>query len=103
MADNGLSEKVPTPEVVLGQHVGPMLPNYGLGALSGPICATCVQTKITIHGTGAHGSMPEKGVDPVVIAAHVITRLQTIVARELAPQEMGVVTVGAIHLSLIHI
>lgn len=97
MADNGLAEKVPTPEVVLGQHVGPMLPNYGLGALSGPICATCVQTKITIHGTGAHGSMPEKGVDPVVIAAHVITRLQTIVARELAPQEMGVVTVGAIH------
>ena len=97
MVEHGLAEKVPTPDVVLGQHVGPMIPGYGMGALAGPVCSTCVQTKITIHGTGAHGSMPEKGVDPVVIAAHVITRLQTIVSREIAPQEMGVVTVGAIH------
>ncbi|WP_311475285.1 amidohydrolase [uncultured Corynebacterium sp.] len=97
MADAGLATKVPTPEVVLGQHVGPMLPNYGLGALPGPVFAAAEQTKVTIYGQGAHGSQPHNGIDPVVIAASIITRLQTIVAREVDPQDMVVVTVGAVH------
>lgn len=97
MADSGLAEKVPTPEVVLGQHVGPMLPNYGMGALAGPVFAAAEQTRITIHGQGAHGSQPHNGIDPIVIAANIISRLQNIVSREVNPQEMAVVTVGAVH------
>lgn len=52
--------------------------------------------RVLVHGTGSHGSMPHLGVDAVVIAAAVVTRLQTIVARELAPGTFGVVTVGSL-------
>lgn len=53
--------------------------------------------KITIHGRGGHGSMPHRTVDPVVVAAHVVVRLQTIVSREVPPDETAVVTVGALN------
>lgn len=97
MVNSGLAEKVPEPDVVLGQHIGPLLPDYGMGSLSGPVYTTCVQTKITLYGKGSHGSMPQKGIDPVVMAAEVITALQTIVSRNMDPSEMTVVTVGAVH------
>ena len=97
MAQAGLAEKIVKPDVVLGQHVGPWIDDYGVGALSGPVFSTCVQTKITIFGRGSHGSMPQHGIDPVVLAAKVIMSLQTIISRNIDPQEMGVVTVGAVH------
>ncbi|MDQ4138832.1 MAG: peptidase dimerization domain-containing protein, partial [Actinomycetota bacterium] len=52
---------------------------------------------ITLHGSGGHGSRPETTVDPVYLAANVVTRLQGIVAREVAPAESAVVTVGQLH------
>lgn len=97
MADSGLADKIVTPDVVLGQHIGPWIDNYGVGALAGPVFATCVQTKITLYGRGSHGSMPHLSVDPVVLAAKIIMSLQTIVSRGINPQDMGVVTVGAVH------
>ena len=59
--------------------------------------AACTNLAVTIHGNGGHGSMPAQTVDPVVIAAHVVTRLQTVVAREVPPEETVVVTVGKLH------
>src|SRR5436305_4504770 len=53
--------------------------------------------RIRLFGVGAHGSMPQKSIDPVVMASALVMRLQTIVAREIAPGEMAVVTVGAIN------
>jgi amidohydrolase len=50
-----------------------------------------------VHGSGSHGSMPHLGVDPVVLAAAIVTRIQTVVAREIAPSDFGVVTVGSLH------
>ena len=97
MKDSGLADTIQKPDVVLGQHVGTMMDGYGVGALSGPVLATCVQTKITIYGSGSHGSMPHTGIDPVVIAAKIILSLQTIISRGVDPQEMAVLTVGAIN------
>ncbi len=97
MVNSGLADVVPEPDIVLGQHVGPLLQNYGVGSLAGPVYTTCVQTKITLYGKGSHGSMPQKGIDPVVMAAEVIMALQTVVARNMDPSDMTVVTVGAVH------
>jgi amidohydrolase len=95
MIDDGLYTKVPVPDVVLGQHVGPA-PAGLLGAHPGPAFAGANSIDITVHGRGGHGSRPETTVDPIVLAAAIVLRLQTIVAREVAPQETAVVTVGRI-------
>ena len=52
---------------------------------------------IIVHGIGAHGASPHKGVDPVLVAAQIVVSLQSIVSRSIAPQQAGVITVGAIH------
>jgi amidohydrolase len=53
--------------------------------------------KIVVHGRGGHGGMPQRAADPVVAAAHVVTALQSVVSREVAPVDAAVVTIGAIH------
>ena len=93
MLDDGLYERFPAPSVVLGQHVSP-IPAGVIGLHTGPAYAATDSLRITLHGRGGHGSMPESTVDPVVMAAATVLRLQTIVAREVAPSEFAVVTVG---------
>ncbi len=93
MLDDGLYERVPVPDVVLGQHVGPA-PAGSVGAHPGPAFASADSVDITIFGRGGHGSRPETTIDPVVLAAAIVLRLQTIVSREIAPQDTAVVTVG---------
>ncbi|PXA67112.1 amidohydrolase [Cryobacterium arcticum] len=95
MLEDGLYEKVPVPDVVLGQHVGPA-PAGAVGAHPGPAFAGANSIDITVYGRGGHGSRPETTIDPIVLAAAIVLRLQTIVAREVAPQETAVVTVGRI-------
>ncbi|MET8471833.1 amidohydrolase [Streptomyces sp. NPDC006422] len=93
MVDDGLFERFPVPEVVLGQHVGP-LPAGFIGHGSGPVMAASDSLDVVLHGRGGHGSRPEAAIDPVLMAAHVVTRLQGVVAREVPPSETAVVTVG---------
>jgi hippurate hydrolase len=93
MVDDGLFSRFPRPSVVLGQHVGP-LPAGFIGHGSGPLMAASDVAHVTLHGRGGHGSRPEAAVDPVLMAANVVTRLQGIVAREVSPSETAVVTVG---------
>ncbi|MBF4632717.1 amidohydrolase [Clavibacter michiganensis subsp. phaseoli] len=93
MIDDGLFTRVPVPDVVLGQHVGPG-PAGMLGAHPGPAFAGASSMDITIFGRGGHGSRPETTIDPIVLAASIVLRLQTIIAREVAPFETAVVTVG---------
>ena len=93
MVDDGLFERFPTPEIVLGQHVAP-LPAGFIGYGTGPVMAAADSLNVTLHGRGAHGSRPEASIDPVLMAANVVTRLQGIVAREVPPAESAVVTVG---------
>lgn len=57
--------------------------------------ATAWSVEVTVFGQGSHGSMPHLGVDPVVLCSSIVLRLQTLVAREIAPGDFGVVTVGS--------
>jgi amidohydrolase len=93
MVDDGLFQRFPVPGIVLGQHVGP-LPAGVIGYASGPVMAASDSAKVTLYGRGGHGSRPEATIDPVLMAASVVTRLQGIVAREVSPAETAVVTVG---------
>ncbi|WP_313278122.1 amidohydrolase [Timonella senegalensis] len=96
MVDDGLYDIVPTPDVVLGQHVGP-LPAGLVGLHAGVTMAAADSIGITMHGVGGHGSRPETTVDPVLMTATLAVRLQQIVSREVGPLEQAVVTVGQIH------
>jgi hippurate hydrolase len=96
MVADGLFERFGRPDVVLGQHVAP-IPAGVLGLRAGATFAAADSLRITLHGRGGHGSRPEAAVDPVVMAASVVLRLQTIASREIAATDTVVVTVGAIH------
>lgn len=96
MVQDGLYTKVPAPDVVLGQHVTPF-PAGMVGAHPGAAMAAVDAFEVTLHGRGGHGSRPETTIDPVVMAAAAVMRLQTVVSREIAPQDTAVVTVGTMH------
>ena len=96
MLDDGLFDRFGTPTVVLGQHVAPMPAGF-LGLRSGPAFAASDALRVVLYGRGAHGSRPETSVDPVLMAAATVLRLQGIVSRELAATDTAVVTVGALH------
>ncbi|MET4580792.1 amidohydrolase [Conyzicola nivalis] len=93
MLDDGLYEKVPVPDVVLGQHVGPVTAGM-VGAHAGAAFASADSIDVTVSGRGGHGSRPETTIDPIVIAAAIVGRLQSIVSREIAPQDTAVLSVG---------
>ena len=95
MIDDGLFKRFPKPAVVLGQHVM-VMPAGDLGWRAGVITSAADSLQIQLFGRGAHGSMPQASIDPVVMAAATVLRLQTIVAREVAPTEAAVLTVGAL-------
>jgi hippurate hydrolase len=96
MIEDGLVERFPKPDVVLGQHSAPA--PVGMVAVgSGPVMASSDRLTITFNGRGAHGSAPQASLDPVVTAASAVVRLQTVVAREVSPSDAGVVTVGSFH------
>ncbi|MGP3991201.1 amidohydrolase [Streptomyces sp. 3N207] len=96
MVDDGLARRIPRPDVALGQHVLPA-PAGTLLTRPGVMMAASDSLRVTFHGRGGHGSMPERTLDPVVLAAATVVRLQTVVARETAATTPAVVTVGAIH------
>lgn len=95
MVDDGLLELIPRVDVALAQHVLPA-PAGIVGTCPGPVLAAADSIRVTVHGRGGHGSMPHATVDPVVLAAMIVIRLQTIVSREIAPSETAVLTVGSI-------
>ncbi len=95
MIDDGLFKRFPKPDVVLGQHVM-SLPSGHLNWRKGVVTSAADSLQIRMFGRGAHGSMPEASIDPVVMAASTVMRLQTIVSREVAPTDSAVVTIGAL-------
>ncbi|WP_327175623.1 amidohydrolase [Streptomyces sp. NBC_01335] len=96
MIADGLTSRVPRPDVVLAQHVLAHPAGY-VGTRPGPFLSAADSLRVTVYGRGAHGSMPQASVDPVVMAAMIVVRLQTVVSRELAATTPAVVTVGSIH------
>lgn len=96
MVEADIASVIPKPDVYLGQHV--MASQAGVISMpETAVMSTMESIRIRVFGAGTHGSMPHLGVDPIVLAAHIITRLQTVVAREISPFDFGVVTVGAIN------
>ncbi len=95
MIDDGLFERFPKPDVILGQHVMPLSAGI-IASRSGVVTSAGDSFQIRMFGRGAHGSMPQASIDPVVMAASTVLRLQTIVSREVGPSDAAVVTVGAL-------
>lgn len=86
----------PRPEHALGMHLWNTRPVGWISAPAGPIMAAADILEITIKGRGGHGAAPHQSIDPVVAAAHVVTALQSIVARNLDPRTTAVLSVTQI-------
>lgn len=99
MVADGLWDQVPQPEVVLGQHVMP-IPTGEVRHIAGHAMALADSWKVTLRGQQSHASQPQSSIDPVVLGAHIVTRLQTVVSRELDARRSAVVTVGTFHAGL---
>ncbi len=95
MFDEGMFKRFLKPDVVLGQHVM-SLPSGNIDWRAGVVTSSADSLQIRMFGRGAHGSMPESSLDPVVMAASTVMRLQTIVSREVSPTDCAVVTVGSL-------
>jgi hippurate hydrolase len=96
MLDDGIMDRFPRPDVILGQH----LLQYRAGTVgykSGQILTSGDSLLVRFFGKGAHGAMPQNSIDPVVMVASAVLRLQSIVSREVAPDASVVVTIGELH------
>jgi len=96
MVEDGLFERFPC-DMVFGMHNWPGLPLGRFAINHGPMMASFDTFEIQIQGAGGHAAMPEKSIDSLVCASHLVVALQTIVSRRLAPQETAVVSVTQIH------
>lgn len=96
MVEEGLFEKFPV-QGVFGLHNWPELPAGKMAMKAGPLMAAADTVEIIVKGKGAHGAMPHLGIDPVVVAAEIITALQTISSRVMNPQDAVVVTIAQVN------
>jgi hippurate hydrolase len=97
MIAEGLYQKFPKPDYALALHCNATLPTGKIGMCEGFTFANVDSIDILVHGKGGHGAYPHTTIDPIVLASQIINSLQTIVSREIAPTDAGVVTVGSIH------
>jgi hippurate hydrolase len=97
MIKDGLFTRFPKPNYVFAVHDTNGLPAGKVGYTPGFSASNADSVNVTIYGVGGHGSAPQEGVDPIVIAARTIVSWQTIVSREIDPQDPAVITVGTIH------
>ena len=93
MIANGALEN-PCLDYILACHTWPEMPAGTIGVRKGAMLGASDSFKITVKGKGGHAAHPHKGIDPVVVAAHIITEIQTIVSRRVAPVDPVVITVG---------
>jgi amidohydrolase len=98
----GLFSKFPKPDYVIALHDYPWLPAGVVAVREGPMLAGADSVDITIRGYGGHGAAPNATKDPIVIASELVVFLQTIVSREMDPQQPTVVTVGSFHAGTKH-
>ncbi|AGW90261.1 MULTISPECIES: M20 aminoacylase family protein [Cupriavidus] len=96
MIEEGLFEKYPC-DAVFAMHNMPGMPQGKLVLREGPTMASSDYATVTLRGVGGHGALPHRAADPLVAAAGIVLALQTVVARNVDPLQMAVVTVGAMH------
>jgi amidohydrolase len=95
MIKEGVLEN-PKPQAVLGQHVMPLIDAGKVGFRAGKYMASTDELYVTVKGKGGHGAQPQQNIDPIVITAHIITALQTIVSRSADPKSPSVLSFGKI-------
>ena len=93
MIENGAMEN-PAVDYILAAHTWPEMPAGSVGVRKGAMLGSADKFTVTITGKGGHAAHPHKGIDPFVIGAHIITQLQTVVSRRVAPLDSAVVSVG---------
>jgi hippurate hydrolase len=97
MMEDGLYARFPKPDYALAFHVSAGQPSGTIQLVPGIAYSSSDSVDIVVHGVGAHGASPHKGIDPVLVAAQIVVSLQSLVSRSIPPQHPGVITVGAIH------
>lgn len=97
MLDDGLFTRFPRPAYAIAFHDSASLPAGQIGITPGYALANVDSVDLVVKGVGGHGAYPHTTKDPIVLAARIVTTLQTLVSREMDPQQPAVVTVGAIH------
>ncbi len=102
MKADKLWQRFGQPDYALAFHVSSGVPTGKLVATVGSPMSGADTVDIIVHGVGAHGASPHRGVDPVVLGSQIVLALQTIVSRELPPREAGVITVGSFHAGTKH-
>jgi amidohydrolase len=90
-------ERFGRPDFVVAEHDSNDVPAGSIAIKGGPLLSSSTTIAITIRGIGGHGSAPQVGKDPIVLAAEFVLLAQTIVSRQIDPQEPAVLTVGTIH------
>ena len=93
MIEAGVLEN-PKVDAAMAMHVNSGTPSNLVLCGLGPIIAGCNRFRIVVRGSGCHGAMPELGVDPINIAAHIYISLQEIISREISATQSAVVTIG---------
>ena len=102
MIEEGLFEKFPRPDYNVALHASASLPAGQVGVVAGYALANVDSVDIAIKGVGGHGAYPHTTKDPIVLAAHIVVALQTLVSRETPSLDSAVVTVGSIHAGTKH-
>ncbi|GJL92674.1 amidohydrolase [Hyphococcus sp.] len=97
MMEDGLYKRFPKPDYALAFHVSAGTPVGRIEAPLGITGSSSDSVDIIVHGVGAHGASPHKGIDPVLVASQIVVSLQSVVSRSIAPLDPGVITVGSIH------
>lgn len=97
MLEDGLYERFPKPDYAMAFHVSASIPTGRVEVPLGIRASSSDSVDIVVHGVGAHGAAPHKGIDPVLVASQIVVTLQSVVSRTIAPLEAGVITVGSIH------
>ncbi len=102
MLEDGLYTDFPKPDYALAFHVSAGVPKGRIQVPLTNVSSSSDSVDILVHGVGAHGASPHRGIDPVLVASQIVVSLQSIVSRNIAPLEPGVITVGAFHGGIKH-
>ena len=95
MIKEGVLEN-PKPQAVMGQHVMPLIDAGKVGFRSGKYMASTDELYVTVKGKGGHGAQPQQNIDPVIITAHILVALQTIISRSADPKSPSVLSFGKV-------
>jgi len=96
MIDDGVLDEA-KPDRLIGLHLWNQVPFGRVGVNEGIVFASADAIRLTIRGRGGHGALPHTAIDPLVTAAETVSTLQTVISREVPPNQMGVLTFGQIH------